>query len=97
MPNIIRIMWWIGHAACIGQKKHAHKIVIGTQEGNKPPDDVCIDTSRCKDIKIDLKPFGTQYYTLFTRMQDTVFTLKFGVYICEVILNSHMKCQTGSL
>ena len=30
-------------------------------------------------------------------MQDEVFSLKFGDYICEVFLNSHMKCQTGSL
>jgi hypothetical protein len=55
----------IGHAACIGQKKHAHKIVEGTPEGNKPPDDVCTDMSRCADTKIDLKRFGTQQYTLY--------------------------------
>lgn len=65
MPNIIRIMRWIGHAACAGQKKRAHKIVVGTPERNKPPDDVRTDASRCEDIKIDLKPFGTQHYTLY--------------------------------
>jgi len=65
MPNIIRIMQWIGHAASIGQKKHAHKIVVGTSEGNKPPDDVGTDASRREDIKIDLKPFGTQHYTSY--------------------------------
>jgi hypothetical protein len=39
--------------------------VVEKPEGNKPPDDVCTDASRCEDIKIDLKPFGTQHYTLY--------------------------------
>jgi len=35
--------------------------------------------------------------TIFTPMQDEVFfPLKFGVQICEVILNSHMKHWTWS-
>jgi len=49
----------------MGQKKHAHKIVVETPEGNKLPDDVRIDASRCEDIKTDLKPFGTQHNTLY--------------------------------
>jgi hypothetical protein len=65
----------MGQAACMGQKKHAYKIVAGKPLGNKPPDDVYIHASRCEDIKTDLKPFVTQHYTVFTRTQDKVFPL----------------------
>jgi len=34
---------------------------------------------------------------LLYKMQDHVFPLKFGAQISGVTLNSHTKCQTGSL
>jgi hypothetical protein len=33
----------------------------------------------------------------FIQMQDNIFFLKFGTWICEVVLNSRIKHQTGSL
>jgi len=34
------------------------------------------------------------YYTVFTQMQDKVFSLKFDTEICVVILNSYLKRWT---
>jgi len=39
----------------------------------------------------------TSQATICSRMQDEDFSLKYSAQICEVILNSHMKCQTGLL
>jgi len=33
--------------------------------------------------------------TIFTQMQDLVFVIKRGAKICDIILNSCMKCQTA--
>jgi len=38
---------------------------------------------------------GTCVVNVFTRMQDDVFSPKFGAQICEFVLNSRVKCRTA--
>jgi hypothetical protein len=29
-------MWWAGHIACVGERRNAHKILVGKPEGKGP-------------------------------------------------------------
>jgi hypothetical protein len=44
---------------------------------------------------VHLLAYGPPWCAVFTQMQDEGFFLKFGAYMYEVILNSHMKHRTG--
>jgi hypothetical protein len=60
-PNIIRMiksrsMRWAGHAALMGEKRNAYRILVGKPEGNRPR-----GRPRCRwmdSIKIDLREMG---------------------------------------
>jgi hypothetical protein len=60
-PNIIqviksRIMRWMGHVACMGEKRGAYRILVGRPEGRRP---LGRPRHRWEDnIKVDLQDVG---------------------------------------
>jgi hypothetical protein len=68
MPNITRIMQWVSHAACTGQKKRTYKIVVWKPERNKPPEDLDIDARMLKLILNLLAPNIIYVYNMHSVM-----------------------------
>jgi hypothetical protein len=60
-PNIVQVsksrrVRWVGHAACMGEKKGVYKVVVGKPEGQRP---LGRPRHRWKDnMKIDLQAVG---------------------------------------
>jgi len=59
-PNIVRVikwrMRWMGHVACMDEKRGVYRILVGKPEGKRP-----IGRPRCRwedNIKIDLQRVG---------------------------------------
>jgi hypothetical protein len=53
LPNIIRMIRWAGHVACMGEKRNAYRVLVGKAEGKRP-----LERPRCRwedNIKMDLK------------------------------------------
>jgi hypothetical protein len=51
-----RMMKWVGHAAQMGEKRNAYRILVGKPEGKRP-----LGRPRCRlvdNIKIDLRGIG---------------------------------------
>jgi hypothetical protein len=34
--RVIRIMNWLGRVACVGERRGAHRVLVGTPEGKRP-------------------------------------------------------------
>jgi hypothetical protein len=60
-PNIIRViksrrMRWLGHVACMGERKGGYRVVVRTSEGNRP-----LGRPRCRgenNVRMDLQAVG---------------------------------------
>jgi hypothetical protein len=51
-----RIVRWVGHIACVGERRGACRVLVGKPEGNRP-----LGKPRCRwddNIKIDLQEVG---------------------------------------
>ena len=60
-PNIVRViksrrMRWVGHVACMGERRGVYRVLVGKSEGNRP---LVRPRRRWEDnIKMDLQEVG---------------------------------------
>ena len=65
-PNIERVvksrrMRWVGHVACMGEKRGVYRVLVGKPEGRRP-----LGRPRCRcvyNIRTDLQEVGCGYMT----------------------------------
>jgi len=42
-PNIVRVIKWAGHVACMGEERRVYRVLVGKPEGKRHWEDLGID------------------------------------------------------